>query len=231
MSFRRLLPLVDLDGMKKIEAAHVLVIGCGGVGSYVAEALIRSGVGNLTFVDPDVVDTCNLNRQLMAFPDTVGEPKVAWLEAHAKRINENVTVHTFFCRYDETTKNDIFENHYDFIVDALDQYKQKQDIIEEALTRNIPFISVLGQGNRLSAQGLKVCRLDQTHHDPIARKLRHHFRHHPKRRHIQVVFNEHAHEVEVAGRGCVASSIFAPASAGLMAASVAIQQLIGRDKA
>ncbi len=229
MSFRRLLPLVDLEGMQKIEQAHILVIGCGGVGSYVIEALIRSGVGTLTLVDPDVVDACNLNRQLMAFEETIGEPKVTWLAEHAKKINPNIKVKTHQVRYEETTKERLLSEPYHFIVDAIDQVRQKQDLIEEALKRDIPFISVLGQGNRLSAQGIKICRLDQTYQDPIARKLRHHFRHHPKRKAIRVIFNEQAHEVETAGRGCVASSIFAPASAGLMAASVAIQHIIGRD--
>lgn len=229
MSFRRLLPLVELEGMKKIEEAHVAVIGCGGVGSYVAEALIRSGVGTLTLIDPDMVDVCNLNRQLMAFPHTIGQAKVEWLANHAKSINPNITVWPRQSRYDVTTKSEIFETNYTFVVDAIDQYKQKQDLIEMCLDRGIPFVSVLGQGNRLSAEGIKVCRLDQTYQDPIARKLRLYFKAHPKRRHIRVVFNEHAHEVETAGRGCVASSIFAPASAGLMAASVAIQHIIGRD--
>ncbi len=229
MSFRRLLPLVELEGMKKIDDAHVLVVGCGGVGSYVVEALIRSGVGTLTLVDPDVVDECNLNRQLMAFPHTIGQPKVAWLAEHARSINPNIRVFDRQCRYDDTTKEALFDTTYTYVIDAIDQVKQKQDLIETCLAKDIPFISVLGQGNRLSAEGLKVCRLDQTHRDPIARKLRHYFRAHPKRRQIRVVFNEHAHEVDVAGRGCVASSIFAPASAGLMAASVAIQHIIGRD--
>jgi tRNA A37 threonylcarbamoyladenosine dehydratase len=229
MSFRRLLPLVDLEGLKRLKAAHVLVVGCGGVGSYVVEALARSGVGTLTLVDPDTVEACNVNRQLMAFHTTVGAVKVAWLKDHVQTIDPDLAVHAHAIPYAQDTKEMLWETAYDFVVDAIDQRKEKVDLIEEALERNVPFVSVLGQGNRLGIGSIKVCRLDQTHTDPLARKLRHHFRNHPLKKQINVVFNAAQADVEPTGSGCVASSIFAPASAGLMAASAAVHHILGRD--
>lgn len=229
MSFRRLLPLVDFTGLDTLQASHVLVVGCGGVGSYVVEALARSGVGKLTLVDPDTVEACNVNRQLMAFHNTVGDIKVHWLKRHVEAINPTLVVHAHALPYNLETKAMLWETQYDYVVDAIDQRKEKVDLIEEALKRKIPFISVLGQGNRLGTGSIQVCRLDQTHTDPLARKLRHHFRDHPLKKKIKVVFNATNADVEPTGSGCVASSIFAPASAGLMAANVAIHHILGRE--
>ena len=226
MSFKRLLPLVGIDGMNTLKNASVLVVGVGGVGSYTASALARSGIGHLIMVDPDIIEECNINRQLLAFHSSIGQDKVAWMKTHVKDINPEINVTALKMRYDESTAEEIFAHQPTHVIDCIDSTKAKIHLIEQCLEKDLPIISVLAQGNRLKPGHIIHAKLKDTSYDPIAKKLRSALKNHPKYSKIEVIWNQNPAEVELPGMGCVASSAVVPAEAGLMAAGIMVEKIV-----
>ena len=142
--------------MEKLKNAHVAVFGLGGVGSWCAEALARSGVGHLTLIDQDTVGLSNINRQLCALTSTVGMPKAEVVRQRLEDINPDADVKTIVGRYDAEHREDFFAD-YDFIVDCIDLVACKVDLIRTATSRGIPIVSALGTGNKCDAQRLTLC--------------------------------------------------------------------------
>lgn len=165
--------LIGEDGVKKLKAAHVAVFGLGGVGSYTAEALARSGVGELTLVDNDTIAESNLNRQLYALHSTLGMPKT---EAAAQRvldINPACRVHTVCERYLPENAADFFEGaRWDYIADAVDTMAAKIDLAVRAREHGIPLIACMGTGNKFDASRFRVSDIYETSVCPICRVLR-----------------------------------------------------------
>lgn len=226
MSFKRLLPLVGLEGLNTLKNARVLVVGVGGVGSYTASALARSGIGHLIMVDPDVIEECNINRQLLAFHSSIGQDKVAWMENHVKDINPEIEVSALKMKYDETTSDTIFDLKPTHVIDCIDSTKAKIHLMERCLNEDLPVISVLAQGNRLKPGHIVHAKLKDTSYDPIAKKMRSALKNHPRYSKIEVIWNQNPAEVELPGMGCVASSAVVPAEAGLMAAGVMVEKIV-----
>lgn len=212
--------------MNALKAARILVVGVGGVGSYTASALARSGIGEIIIVDPDLIEACNINRQLCAFHSSIGQAKVDWMKNHLQDINPEITVKTQQSFYDETTSAAIFGYQPTHVMDCIDATKAKIHLLETALALELPVISVLAQGNRLTPGHIVHAKLKDTAGDPIAKKMRSHFKHHPKYSKIEVIWNQHPKEVDLPGQGCVASSAVVPAEAGLMAAGVMIKKIV-----
>ena len=153
--------LLGEAAMEKLKSSHVAVFGLGGVGSWCAEALARSGVGRLTLVDRDTVSRSNINRQLCALESTVGLGKAEVVKARLLDINPELEVTALCGHYDAEHRDDFFAD-YDFIVDCIDLVSCKVDLIRTAKERGIPIVSALGTGNKCDAQRLVLCDIKKT---------------------------------------------------------------------
>jgi tRNA A37 threonylcarbamoyladenosine dehydratase len=168
----RLLRLVGDTGLRKLMGAHVTVFGLGGVGSYAAEALARSAIGRLTLVDFDDVCVTNVNRQLQAFPGTVGQSKANLMAARIKAINPDAQVDPVQAFYDLENSTALLTPRPDFVIDAIDNVTAKLHLVTTCLKEKIPIVSVTGSGARLDPTQVRVADVSQTKHDPLARVLR-----------------------------------------------------------
>ena len=159
------------DGAAKLRAARVLVVGLGGVGGYCFETLVRAGVGSIVAVDGDRVDITNLNRQILADITTVGRLKTEAAAERAARIDPELKLTVFSCRFDATTADRILEGGYDCVADAIDSVADKVLLISECHRRGIPIISAMGAGNRLD-DDFVVTDIYDTKYDGLARAVR-----------------------------------------------------------
>ncbi len=133
--------------LERLQSAHVAVFGLGGVGSYAAEILARSGVGELTLVDQDTVSVTNINRQLCALHSTVGQSKAEVTARRCRDISPCAVIHPICATYDAAHREDFFSARYDYIADCIDLVTCKLDLIQQAMDRSIPILSALGTGN------------------------------------------------------------------------------------
>jgi len=232
--FIRTQMLLGNNAIQQLQRSHVAVFGLGGVGSWCAEALCRSGIGELTLIDQDEVSVSNINRQAAALHSTVNMKKAEATALRLKDISPSCILHPVAERYEAENRERFFSTHYDYIVDAIDLVSCKLDLIETAHQRNIPVISALGTGNKLDAQQLRISDISKTEGCPLARIIRKELRarginHHP------VVFSpelatcaEQGSEAPPPGRRSIpASSMWVPATAGLLLAQAVILQLSG----
>lgn len=165
--------LLGSSAMRKLARSHVAVVGLGGVGSWCAEALARSGIGELTLVDCDEVGISNLNRQLEATLYTVGRPKPEAMEQRVAIVAPGCKVHSLYYRYTPETRETLFSaGPFDFIVDAIDLVSCKLDLIQTALERGIPILSALGTGNKVDPTRFQITDITKTQVCPLARVVR-----------------------------------------------------------
>ena len=222
------------EGQERLGAAHVIIFGLGGVGSYAAECLARSGVGELTLVDSDTVSVTNLNRQLEALWSTVGQPKAEAAAARIRDIHPEAVLHPVHGLYDAAHREDFFPAgcRYDYIVDAIDLVSCKLDLAETARRLHIPLVMALGTGNKLDPTLLRAADISETYGCPLARVMRKELR---KRGilHQKVVFSPEQAvpsrrlETPPPGRRSVpASNPWLPAAAGLLLGSVAVRDIL-----
>ena len=233
--FIRTQMLLGETAMQRLQSSHVAVVGLGGVGSWCAEALARSGVGRLTLLDEDTVSVSNLNRQCGALHSTLGRPKAAVLAQRIADISPGTAVRPLQARYEAGTRETLFSaGPFDYIVDAIDLVSCKLDLIVTAVERGIPIVSALGTGNKTDASLLRVCDLAQTSGCPFARVVRKELRARGITHHTVVFSPEPACKPEPAetpppGRRAVPGSIiWVPASAGLLLAQHVVLSLAGR---
>ena len=224
--------LLGADAMARLRRCHVIVFGLGGVGSYAAECLARSGVGELTLVDQDTISVTNINRQLYALRSTVGQSKAEVAARRCVDIDPELRVHPICATYDAAHRDRFFSTHYDYIVDAIDLVSCKLDLIEQARLRRIPILTALGTGNKLDPTLLQVTDISKTSGCPLARVMRRELRARDIRR-LKVVYSpeEPAEtqqlEAPPPGRRSVPASVaWVPATAGLLMGSVVIRDLL-----
>ena len=224
--------LLGADAMARLRRCHVIVFGLGGVGSYAAECLARSGVGELTLVDQDTISVTNINRQLYALRSTVGQSKAEVAARRCADIDPELRVHPICATYDAAHRDRFFSTHYDYIVDAIDLVSCKLDLIEQARLRRIPILTALGTGNKLDPTLLQVTDISKTSGCPLARVMRRELRTRDIRR-LKVVYSpeEPAEtqqlEAPPPGRRSVPASVaWVPATAGLLMGSVVIRDLL-----
>ncbi|MBC5737639.1 tRNA threonylcarbamoyladenosine dehydratase [Lawsonibacter faecis] len=222
--------------MERLAAAHVAVLGLGGVGSWAAEALARAGVGELTLADHDEVGVTNINRQIEALWSTLGRPKAEALAERVLDINPNCRVHPLVIRYDQGTREEFFAPRYDYIVDAIDTVSSKLDLIETARERGVPVVSALGTGNKLDPAQFRITDISKTEGCPLARVIRKELRSRGIVHHRVLFSPEPPHRAEQReapppGRRSVPASVpWVPPVAGLMLAGDVVMTLAGLNE-
>lgn len=164
--------LLTKEVCDKLSSLSVLVVGCGGVGGYAIESLVRLGVKNFTLVDNDVVDITNFNRQIIATETNLNKSKVEAFKERILDINKEARVDCKHVLYNKESKDFVFDKDYDFVVDAIDTLSLKWDLIKTCLDKNIRFISSMGMGNKIDLTKIEITTLDKTINDPVSKKLR-----------------------------------------------------------
>ena len=222
------------SAQQRLAQAHVIVFGLGGVGSYAAECLARSGVGELTLVDSDQIALSNLNRQLEALHSTIGQSKAEAMARRIEDISPSTRLHPMEALYDAEHRDLFFPAgcRYDYIVDAIDLVSCKLDLAQTARRLGIPLIMALGTGNKLDPSLLQIADIAQTFGCPLARVMRKELRRLGIVRQT-VVFSpeEPIHplqpEAPPPGRRSIpASNPWVPATAGLLLGSAVVRDLI-----
>lgn len=222
--FERLKKVVGVDNLELLGTKSVLVLGCGGVGGYVVEALVRSGIGELILVDYDVVEETNINRQIIALNSTVGKFKIDLLEERIKDINSNCNVIKIGKFINQDNYLELFNNKIDYFVDCCDTVIVKKLVIKECLENDIPFISSMGTGNKLDPSKLEITDIRKTVNDPLARILRKFVKDEKINKKVMVLSSS---ELPVkTGDRTPGSTAFVPASAGLLIASYIVREFI-----
>lgn len=170
--FSRTELLLGKEAMNQLENARVAVFGVGGVGGYVCEALVRSGVGKFDLIDDDKVCLTNLNRQIIATRKTVGQYKVDVMKERILSINPDAQVRTHKCFFLPENADEFPFEEYDYIVDAIDTVTAKITLIMKAEEKQVPVISSMGAGNKLDASAFRVADIYKTKVCPLARVMR-----------------------------------------------------------
>jgi tRNA A37 threonylcarbamoyladenosine dehydratase len=170
--FDRFARLVGATAMGKVIGSHVMVVGLGGVGSYVAEGLARSGVGRLTLVDFDEVCITNFNRQLHAVEGTIGKSKSSLMEARIHSINPNCDVRAPLLFYEKSTAEQVLVPAPDMVVDCIDNLTAKLHLLWSCVERGIPVVTCLGASAKLDPTRVVAVALPDTHTDPLGQALR-----------------------------------------------------------
>ena len=219
--FDRLISLIGNENLEKINNVRVCLIGVGGVGGFTLEALVRSGINNITIYDGDIIDKSNLNRQLITDSTNIGEEKIDVAIKRCKLINADINIKGF--SYNITPDNVLELKEYDYVIDACDDINAKVAIIKYCINNNIKIVCALGTGKRLSPMGVKICTLDKTNNDALARSLRQRLRKENISLKIPVVYNS---DLPINNDKVIASSIFSPATAGLYLAYYVIDDII-----
>lgn len=170
--FSRTELLIGKEALERLSKAHVAVFGIGGVGGYVVEALVRSGIGNFDLIDDDKVCLTNLNRQIIATRDTIGRYKVEVMRERILSINSDAEVTTHRCFYLPENARDFDFSSYDYVVDAVDTVTAKLEIVMRGKESNIPVISCMGVGNKLNPTQLEIADIYKTSVCPLAKVMR-----------------------------------------------------------
>ena len=164
--------------MLKLRDAHICVIGIGGVGSWAAESLARTGVGNITLVDGDDIHSSNVNRQIHTLESTIGQSKVEVMQRRILDINPDCSVHTIEKCLDSDNAREVLERGYDCVIDAIDLIKTKAYIIYCCKRNKIPVVTTGGAGGLIDPTKIEVADLARTWNDPLASKVRSELRYH-----------------------------------------------------
>ena len=217
----RLEILIGHDDIQTLTKKSVFILGIGGVGGYVCDALARSGVGRLVLVDSDIIDVTNINRQIIALHSTVGRKKVEVMKERILDINPDCEVEA----YDMFLDNDLSildKVDVDFVVDCCDTVSTKKNIISYCTTRNMSFITCLGTAKKFNPSLLEITDLSKTYNDPLARILRKYVKDNHISGHIPVLFSSEV-PCKVKELG---STAFVPSSAGILIASYVVRKFI-----
>lgn len=232
--FSRTELLVGDEGIKILCRAKIAVFGLGGVGSYVAEALARCGVGSLTLVDHDTVSLTNINRQIYALHSTIGKAKTQVAKERIADINSDILVNTYDTFYSEDTADMFDMSSFDYVVDAVDTVSAKLLLIEKAKAAKTPIISCMGTGNKLDPTRFEITDISKTTVCPLAKAVRTELRKRGIKK-VKVLYSrekpiktkEQTQETKGTARRPVPGSIsFVPSVAGLIIASEVVKDLM-----
>ena len=222
--FSRTELLMGREALARLREAKVAVFGVGGVGGYVVEALVRSGVGSFVLIDNDKVSLSNLNRQIIATRDTIGRDKVDVMRERIHSINPGAGVEVHKCFYLPETAGKFDFSGYSYVVDAVDTVTAKIEIVLRSREAGVPVISSMGAGNKLDPTGFQVADIYDTSGCPLARVMRRELK---KRNveHLKVVYSRE--KAIQTGQRTPGSVAFVPSVAGLIVAGEVIKDLTG----
>ncbi len=242
--FSRTERILGQEALAALAKKKVALFGLGGVGGYVAEALVRSGIGSFDLVDNDRIVLSNLNRQIIASHKTVGRDKADVMKERIMDINPSAQVRMYKCFYLPETAGDFDFSCYDYVVDAVDTVTAKIDIVMRAQEAGVPVISCMGTGNKLNPAMLEVADIYETSVCPLAKVMRHELKKRGVKK-LKVVYSrevplrpketegkeeeseqEEAERTERERRSTPGSVIFVPAAAGLLMASEVVKDLL-----
>jgi tRNA A37 threonylcarbamoyladenosine dehydratase len=228
--------LVKAEGIKKLQEAHVLVVGLGGVGGYAVEQLCRAGIGNLTIVDGDTVSQTNINRQLIATVDTVGLSKAEVFQRRLSSINPNcnITVIDEFIRDDRMIEI-LKDKHYDYVVDAIDTLSPKVFLIYHCMQLGLPLVSSMGSAGKLDPSLIEVSDVSKSHTCPLAYLVRKRLSKLGVKKGFKVVYSSERvpedamiEDPSVNKRTTIGSMSYMPPAFGCFCASVVIRDILDR---
>jgi tRNA A37 threonylcarbamoyladenosine dehydratase len=223
--FDRLERIIGSDTLKVLNNSTVLVVGLGGVGSYVVEGLVRSSIGHLILVDFDKIDITNLNRQLMTDTTNIGLFKTDVLKDRVNKINPACKVDIITKKLTPNDIDDLLDNKIDYVVDACDDLKVKLSLIKSAKEKDIKIISSMGMANKIDPSKISIMDISKTSCDPLAKLMRHNL-HEMGINHVMVVCScEVAKHSKILG-----STAFVPSVAGLTIAAYIVRDLGGLNE-
>lgn len=221
--------LIGKEGIEKLQNAKVAIYGVGGVGSFVAEGLARSGIGNMVLIDNDVVSISNLNRQIHANIETIGKKKVEVMKERILKINPNAKINTYMADEIENGEESIIDSTFSYIIDAVDTVSTKLKLIERASKLNVPIISAMGAGNKLDPTRFEVTDIYKTSVCPLAKVMRKELKNRGIKK-LKVVYSKEQpikHETNEMYKKRVPGSIaFVPSVVGLIIASEVIKDIL-----
>ena len=226
--FNRTIQLLKQENFDKFSNSNVIVFGLGGVGGYVVEGLIRSGLKKIAIVDNDLVHKTNINRQIIADETTIGMKKTQAIKNRILKINSNVEVEEFDLFFDVSSQNEINFEKYDYIVDAIDCVSSKILLAQIAQDNNIKIISSMGTGNKLDPTMFEISDIYKTSVCPLARVMRTEL----KKRKINKLKVVYSKEVPIKSnlfeenKNVPLSCAFVPSVAGFVIASEVVKDLI-----
>lgn len=220
--FDRIISLIGKDKFDILQTKKVLIVGCGGVGGYALETLVRSGINNIDIIDFDKINISNLNRQIITNQDNIGNLKIEEGLKRAISINPNININTFNIFLNEENINKVLSKKYDYVIDACDTVNTKLAIIKYCLINNIKLISCMGTAKKINPSLLEITTLDKTNYDPLAKIMRKKVKDLKINKKINVVSStEKPIECESLG-----SFMMVPATAGILCAKYIIDDII-----
>ena len=214
--------LIGKKAIKKLEGSKIIIYGIGGVGSYIVEGLVRAGIGNLVLVDPDNISVTNINRQIHSNIKTVGKSKIEVMKERILEINPKANVEIYNPKKLEFKEENLIDDSFSYVIDAVDTVKTKISIIEKAKTIGIPVISAMGTGNKLEANKFEIADIYKTDVCPLARTMRKELR----KRNIKDVKVVYSKEEPVIKERTPASISYVPAICGMIIAGEVIKDIL-----
>lgn len=225
--YDRIIALIGKENLDKISKANILVLGIGGVGGYAIETLIRSGIKNITIADYDKIDITNLNRQLISNINNIDNYKVDEWEKRIKTINQDIKVSKIKEKIDKDNINILFQDNYDYIIDACDTVIVKKLLIKLCKEKNINLITICGMGRKTNPSLIKVCDIKDTSYDPIAKALRKYVKEEHIKGKVTCVFS--SEKPINTDNEVIASMMPVPSVAGIYAAEYVLNDIIKKE--
>lgn len=227
--FSRTQLLLGKSAMERLAECRVAVFGIGGVGGYVCEALVRSGIGTFDLIDKDEVCMSNINRQIIATTKTVGRYKTDVMKERMLDINPEVVVNCYECFFLPENAEDFPFDKYDYVIDAVDTVTAKIELVMQCQKHGVPIISSMGTGNKLDPSAFKVADIYKTNIDPLARVMRREMKKRGVKK-LKVVYSEEAplspiEEERIGRKVTPGSTAFVPSVAGLIIAGEVVKDL------
>ena len=220
--------LIGKDAIKKLENAKVVIYGIGGVGSFVAEGLARSGIGHLVLIDNDVISISNLNRQIHADTKTIGKKKVDVMKERILNINPNAKVDVYMANDIKEGEESIIDETFSYVIDAVDTISTKLKLVEKANEVNVPIIAAMGAGNKLDPTKFEVTDIYKTSVCPLAKVMRKELKKRNIRK-LKVVYSKEEpnknNENNTQGKRIPGSISFVPSVMGLIIAGEVIKDI------
>jgi tRNA A37 threonylcarbamoyladenosine dehydratase len=222
MNLTRLESLIGEENIIKIKKLRILILGLGGVGGYVVESLVRSGVENITLVDGDTIKPSNINRQIIVTRRNINKYKTREWKKRIKLINNNAVVNIINAYITEENIECLFGEKYDYIIDACDTTKIKVRLIEKCNELEIKLISCMGAANKTDATKLSISTLDKTESDPLAKKIRKEIKNKAIMDKVTVITSSE----KPINNNVLGSTSYVPAVAGLLVTNYIINEII-----